>query len=399
MKQIDTIIIGASQAGLAVSHELSQTGKEHLVLEKEKIGNGWHQRWDSFCLVTPNWSVQLPGFAYDGDDPDGFMPRDDIVAFLNRYAKNFNAPVIENCPVLEVEKTTGGFQVATPNDKYHCQSLVVAIGAFQEPYLPAGIDGFPSNLLQIDLGAYTNPKALPDGDVLIIGSGQSGCQLAEELHESGRSVVLACGRAPWAPRRIGDRDLVWWAIESGFLDASASELPEEARLFANVLATGHGGGHDLHLRTLQQIGVTLVGRFNHADEHHAYFKDDLVASVAWGDEKYVQIRDAFRNHAKNRSLPEPDMPDPLPFTGKSVEKINLSTFGAVIYTGGFRPDYQQLLPWPQAFDIQGFPYQSDGSSTVIDGLHFIGLHFLRKRKSALLYGVGEDASIVANNIK
>ena len=233
----------------------------------------------------------------------------------------------------------------------------------------------------------------------MIGSGQSGCQLTEELHEAGREVVLSCGKAPWAPRRLGGRDIVWWAIETGFMDMGIETLgAPAARLSANILATGHGGGHDLHLRTLREMGVMLAGHFLGASDHRARFAPDLGESVAWGDERHKELMDLCRKLAEERGLEAPEIPEPEPFDAQAPEEISLDGFGAVIFTGGFRPDYASWVPWPEAFDELGFPIQHDGASTVIDGLHFIGVHFLRKRKSSLLLGVGEDAAIVARTI-
>jgi putative flavoprotein involved in K+ transport len=398
VQKTQAVIVGASQAGLATSHELKRVGVEHVVLERNKIGHGWHERWDSFCLVTPNWAVQLPGYHYDGDDPDGFMPRDEIVAYLEGYARSFDAPVLEGVAVDAASRNGDGFLIETSADQYHADSLILATGAFQRPHRPPGSDRFPDRLHLIDLDGYTNPEALPAGDVLIVGSGQSGCQIAEELHEAGRRVVLACGRAPWSLRRIGERDFVWWAVEAGFFDVKADDLPKGARLFANVLMSGHRGGHDLHLRMLQALGVTLVGRFLGADEKTAHFANDLAENVDWGDEKYGQIKQLVLNLVEQRGLDALDIPDPEPFVADAPDRIDLSSFGTVLFTGGFRPDFRSWLPWADAFDDQGFPRQRDGTSTAVDGLHFVGLHFLRKRKSALLVGVGEDAAIVADTI-
>lgn len=398
MEERQAVVIGASQAGLAISHELKQAGVDHLVLERGRLGSGWRQRWDSFCLVTPNWSVQLPGHPYDGDDPDGFMSRDEIVAYLERYAQSFDAPLRENVAVTAVEKDDGGFLIDSSDGQFRAASLILATGAFQSPHRPSNTNSLPEQLHQIDLNGYSSPSALPPGDVLIIGSGQSGCQIAEELHQAGRHVVLSCGRAPWSPRRVGDHDIFWWLLESGFLDAKVEDLPGEARLFANILSTGRDGGHDLHLRTLQALGVTLVGRFLGADERTARFANDLAGSIAWGDERYGQLKSIVLKLAKERGLKPPDIPDPDPFVVDAPLEVNLSTFGTALVTVGFRPNFQTWLPWGNAFDDHGFPYQCDGTSTVVDDLHFVGLHFLRKRKSALLCGVGEDAGIVARTI-
>jgi len=399
MHQTDTLVIGAGQAGLAISHELTERGVGHVVLERGDIGQSWRDRWETFCLVTPNWSVQMPGFPYDGDDPDGFMPRDDIVAYLERYAASFAAPVRTGTTIRTVSGGNGaGYEIDTDQGAWHARHLVLTCGAYQKPVRPRGAETLPASLPQLELGDFHSESRLPEGDILIVGSGQSGCQIAEELHDAGRRVVLACGRAPWIYRRFGGKDAFWWFVESGFLDVPASELPPEARLLGNVLATGHHGGHDLTLRTLHDKGVELVGRFTGADGNRARFADDLAESVAWGDEKYLMLREVFCQAADRLGVAQPALPDPEPFAVSAPTEGDLGSFGAVLFTGGFRPDYTSWLPWTDAFDEGGFPVQQDGASTVVDGLHFVGVHFLRKRKSALLCGVGEDAGVVAQAI-
>jgi putative flavoprotein involved in K+ transport len=252
MTETPVIVVGAGPAGLAISCELTKRGVEHLVLERGHIGQTWRDRWDSFCLVTPNWTVQLPDGHYDGPDPDGFMPRDEMVAYLERYAAGARAPVRENTEVTSIEGLDDAFVLHTSDGDLRANVVVLATGAFQKPHRAAWADSLPTGLFQVDVNGYRNEQQLPPGRVLVVGSGQSGCQIAEELRRAGRDVVVACGRAPWLPRRIGDRDFTWWALETGFLDAPVESLPApEARLFANLLATGHGGGRDLHLRTLQ----------------------------------------------------------------------------------------------------------------------------------------------------
>ena len=387
-------VIGAGQAGLAVSHELTELGIEHVVLERGRVGQAWRDRWDSFCLVTPNWSVQLPGGGYDGPEPDGFMPRDEIVGHLERYAAD--APVREGVEVDGVE-VGDGFVLRTSAGDLAGDALVVATGTYRRPHLPPAAETLPAGLVRLTVDDYRSPAGLPDGAVLVVGSGQTGCQLAEELHNAGREVVLSCGRAPWLPRRPGGRDLVWWLHESGFLDATVDTLPgPEARLFANVLATGRDGGHDLHLRVLRDRGVTLAGRFVGTEGGQAQFADDLGDSVAWGDDRYRQLAGLFAELARDRGL-EPPLQEPEPFDASSPASVELDRLGAVVFTSGFRPDYASWLP-AQAFDALGFPLHRDGESTVVPGLYFLGTHFLRKRKSSLLIGVGEDAAIVARRI-
>jgi putative flavoprotein involved in K+ transport len=233
---------------------------------------------------------------------------------------------------------------------------------------------------------------------LVIGSGQTGCQVAEELHEAGRDVVLACGRAPWIPRRIGDRDLVWWAVHTGFFDQTFDGMQPGARLVSNPLTTGHGGGRDLHYRTLQAMGVTLAGRFAGADEHAVRFDDDLAACVAWGDDRYDEFMALVHNLIAARGLPDLETEPPPPFAAEAPTSLPASRFAAAIVTSGFRPQYGAWIPWVEAFDPLGFPLQVDGASTVVEGLHFMGVHFLRKRKSAILLGAEEDAQVVADGI-
>jgi Pyridine nucleotide-disulphide oxidoreductase len=398
---IAVAVVGAGPAGLSISCELTKAGVEHVVLERGRIGQTWRDRWDNFCLVTPNWSVQLPDGHYEGPEPDAFMSRDEMVVYLDRYASAFAAPVRENVDVSAIEsRPERGFTLETSDGELDADTVVLATGAFKRSHRPAAAAAtLPPELFQIDVDDYRNELALPPGTVLVVGSGQSGCQIAEELHEAGRKVVLACGRAPWIPRRIGDRDLVWWLLESGFLDASVDSLPApEARLSANVLATGHGGGHDLHLRTLQAHGVVLAGHFLGATETHARFAPDLAESVAWGDERHAQFMGLVREVVERRALDPPQLEDPPLFVSEAPETMDLSELGAVIFAGGFRPDYSSWLPWPEAFDEFGFPLHEDGASTVVPGLYFVGVHFLRKRKSSSLVGVGEDAGIVAGRI-
>ena len=398
-EQIDTVVVGGGQAGLSVSHELTQAGVPHTVLERGRVGQTWRGLWDSFCLVVPNWALQLPGGAYDGDDPDGFMTRDEIVAYLERYARGFEAPVREGVEVTSLRRDDGGFLLETSAGRIASRQVVLGTGAYRRPHRPSGASTLPAGLLQIDAEQYRNPDRLPPGAVLVVGAGQSGCQVAEELQMAGRDTFLACGRAPWLPRRIGDRDLAWWAVETGFLDAPVSSLPAPAARFAaNLLASGRDGGRDLHLRTLHGLGVTLLGRFLGAEGMQARFAPDLQQSLAWGDEKHADFMKLVQKLVSERGLAPVDVPFPEPLALDPPEQLDLSGFGAVVFAGGFRPDHASWVDLPGAFDELGFPLHRDCASTAADGLYFVGVHFLRKRKSALLIGVGEDAAIVARQI-
>jgi putative flavoprotein involved in K+ transport len=207
LESFDVVVVGAGQAGLSLSHEMSEGSIDHVVLERGHIGESWRRRWDSFCLVLPNWTVQLPGHRYSGGDPDAFMQRDEIVAHLAAYAESFRAPVREGVEVHSLERQDDGrFLLRTSDGEVRARQVVLASGAFQKPYRPTGSGTFPDSLDVIDAGTYTNPVALGPGAVLVVGSGQTGCQIAEELAEFGRDVYLACGRAPWIHRQITDRE-------------------------------------------------------------------------------------------------------------------------------------------------------------------------------------------------
>jgi putative flavoprotein involved in K+ transport len=398
MQRADVVVIGAGQAGLATSFELTRAGVEHVVLERGSVGETWRGRWDSFCLVTPNWTVQLPGGAYDGGDPDGYMPRDEIVAFLERYAAGFDAPIRTGVDVVSLApEPEGGFRLGTVDGaQLSAGVVVVATGTYRRPHRPATASGLPRSLYQIDADDYRNEKQLPDGRVLVVGSGQTGCQIAEDLLLGGRDVVLSCGRTPWAPRRIGGRDVLWWAIETGFLDAFVDTLPDpSARLIANIVTTGRDGGHDLHVRVLRDAGVTLAGRLSNIEGTRLRFASDLGETIAWGDDRYLQFRELVRRTARERGLADPALPDPDPFDASGLEAIEATDLAAIVFAGGFRPDYQSWIQVPGVVDELGFPVHVEGQSVAAPGLFFVGVHFLRKRKSSLLYGVGEDAALVA----
>ena len=399
MSDAQVVVIGAGQAGLAVSRELVAAGVDHLVLERKKVGQAWRSRWDSFCLVTPNWTMSLPGFPYDGDDPEGFVLRDEIVRNLERFAHSFRAPVREGVEVQLLESGADGrFRLKTTAGEVEAAIVVLATGAYQRPHRPAAAAALPRTVLAIDAEDYTNPGALPPGRVLVVGSGQTGCQIAEDLHLAGREVFLACGRAPWGPRRIEGRDIVTWLAKTTWFDTPLSSLTSpSARLTANVQLTGRGGGHDRHYRVLQGMGVTLLGHLTDVDGNTARFAPDLLESVAFGDARYRDVRRLMEDQLSAKAIAVPDLPEPPPFHADPPLEVALGDFGAVIFTSGFRPDYARWVRLP-AFDELGFPLAPDGAGTAVPGLYFVGVHFLRTRKSSLIFGVGEDAAIVARSV-
>ncbi|MGN6796633.1 MAG: flavin-containing monooxygenase [Gaiellaceae bacterium] len=397
MSLLDVVVIGAGQAGLAVSYALSEAGVEHVVLERGLVGQSWRTRWESFCLVTPNATIDLPGAKYQGDDPDGFLRKEELVRYFVAWANSFDAPVREGVTVFSLKRDeSDGFRLQTSDGVFDARSVVVCTGAYQRPHRSADVTA--PGVLVIDAGDYRRESALPPGKVLVVGSGQTGCQLAEELHEEGRQVVLSCGRAPWAPRRPGGRDVILWLIDAGFYDQPVADLRSPAaRLVANVQATGRNGGHDLSVRTLREAGVTLAGRFLGAENGRFHFAPDLADSVAFGDDRYAELCNLILDHCAKVDLDPPELLAPPPFDPTAPDNLDIDDFGVIVHTSGFRPDYGTWIHM-DAFDGMGFPVQEEGASVAIPGLYFCGVHFLRKRKSSLLMGVGEDAAIVAEAI-
>jgi len=273
----------------------------------------------------------------------------------------------------------------------------VASGGYQRAYLPPGAGQIPNGIAQLLAEAYRNPDSLPPGAVLIMGSGQTGCQLAEELHAAGRKVFLACGRCIWGPRRMGGHDIVWWVIESGFWDRTPDLLPSpKARLNGNFQNTGHDGGHDLNYRTLHRQGVELLGRYVGAGAGKLHFADDLAASVDSGDELARGFMNWVTALCEKRGLEVPwEVPAPMRVPARTELDAVSEGIGCVIWTAGYRPCYD-WVHFP-VFDDMSFPIQVNGSSSV-PGLYFMGVHFQRKSQSAVLFGVGEDAEIVARQI-
>ena len=394
---VEVAIIGAGQAGLSTSWFLTQAGVEHVVLEAGRIAETWRsRRWDSFCLVTPNWSVQLPGATYDGPQPDGFMHRDELVQRMQRWAEDFGAPVHGDCSVSSLAPEDGRFALEMPDGKLRARKVVVASGGYQRPHVPPGCEELPQGVAQVLAEDYGNPDSVAAGGVLVIGSGQTGCQLAEELHHAGRRVVLACGSAPWAPRRFGGHDLVWWLLESGFANRTLTDLPSpKGRLLSNPLASGHDGGHDLHYRTLHELGVELVGRFTGTRDGKVYF-DDVNEAVAGGDGMAAKLQKWFDALCDRRGLERAwSVPPPLRIEAPAELDLAREGIGTVIWTTGYRPDYD-WVHFP-VFDDMGFPVQTEGRSAV-RGLYFMGVHFQQRSRSATLYGVRDDAEVLARHI-
>jgi putative flavoprotein involved in K+ transport len=395
---VDVLVIGAGQAGLAVSHELGAAGVEHVVLEADRIGRSWAQRWDSFCLVTPNHTIRLPSGEYRDADAAGFLPRDEVVTHLREYAASFGAPIEEGRPVTALTAQDGGFLAETPLGSIRARRVVVCTGAYQREHRPSWAGDLMQLVPVFGSAGYRSPTALPGGRVLVVGGGQSAAQIADELQASGREVALAAGSAPAMPRRIAGRDAVDWLEDAGFFDQTLADMPSPAvRFAANPLVTGAHGGRDLNLRTLAADGVRLSGRITGVDGDRIIVADDLAASVAAGDEAYRQIWGTAVAVAAATGLPAPEPLEPLGEAPNAAEPPRISELGAVVVACGYRPAYGWIRI-PDLLDDMGFPVHEGGRSIRSPGLWFVGMPWLSSRKSPLFLGVGEDAAAVAKQI-
>jgi putative flavoprotein involved in K+ transport len=408
VEQVGVAVIGAGQAGLAISYYLTQQTRTHVVLEKDRqVGSAWrHGRWDSFTLVIPNWSVRLPGFPYCGDDPDGFMTRAEIESHLEQYASSFGAPVRFGVTVTGVDPAPGGgYLVSTAGgDTYAAAIVVVATGSFQFPRPTRLAAAFPPNILQMHSSRYRNPNALPPGAVLVVGSADSGCQIAEELCESGRQVYLCVGRSSRRPRRYRDKDVVAWAVTLGVLDQTVDQLPDlGARFGANPHLTGKNGGYTLNLHHLARKGVVLLGHLVNVSNCIVSLAPDLSDNLALADKGSDDFKnnvDAFvRKTGMTVPAPQPDPIDEVRSNASetSPTTVDLRAAGitSVIWANGYGFDYSWVhLP---VLDTWGYPTQQRGV-TKSPGLYFLGMNMLHSPKSGILLGVGEDAAHVASEI-
>jgi putative flavoprotein involved in K+ transport len=402
MERIETAIVGGGQAGLATSYWLGQFGREHVVLEQAAHpANVWREgRWDSFTLVIPNWGLRMPGAEYDGPDPDAYMPRDELVAYFDRYVERYHLPVRCNTRVLSVEAMDGaGYLVRTEGRTIRADNVVVATGYEQLPKIPPFAAGITPEVMQIHSGRYRNPGVLPDGAVLVVGTAQSGCQIAEELCDSGRRVYLATGgSAGRAPRRYRGRDTVAWLYEMGFFDRTAEQFPFPREKFAAPHVSGTKGGHTLNLHQFARDGVTLLGHLRGTTGDRLVFAPDLHENLGRIDGFEVQTRQMIDGYIQARGLDTPaeDVPPPMRdgYAQPIIEELDLKAagIGTIIWATGYR--YDLSLVKASVFDADGFPIQTKGI-TGCPGLAFVGMPWMPSLKSGILPGVGEFAGYVA----
>jgi putative flavoprotein involved in K+ transport len=406
-EQIDVVIVGGGQAGLALSYYLTGQGREHLILELGRIVESWRsKRWDSLRLIAPNWSLRLPGFTYSGDDQDGFMGKDEVVSHLETYARSFGAPVREGVRVTAIERSPADthFLVRTQDASFRASQVVLATGALQQPRVPACAAALPPDIMQVVAPDYRNPQSLPPGAVLVVGSGETGCQIAEELIRAGRRVFLAGGRSWWAPRRYRGRDAAAWGRLVGWFERTVDALPPGERTGqSNPQLTGSDGGHDISGHTLAREGVQLLGRLQDLRDGRVFFAADLAANLAWGDEQARNWLYTIDDLIAEQGLeaPSEDWPQDLlttdPISRQAPTELNLADVGisTVIWAMGYRPDF--VWVGLSILDTEGYPIQRRGVTSV-PGLFILGLDWLHTAKSGLFAGVGEDAAYLAEQI-
>jgi putative flavoprotein involved in K+ transport len=410
LRESDTVVLGAGQAGLAVSYYLTQDRLPHVVLEQDFVGATWqNKRWDSFTLVTPNWMNQLPGFAYRGNDPDGFLPRAEVVSYLQDYARSFGAPVASGVRALKVSRESDGrpYRVETTAGAWRARNVVVATGYFTRERIPEFAARIPKSIVQIASGEYRNPGALPPGAVLVVGSGQTGCQIAEELLESGRRVYLAVGSAGRQPRRYRGKDICWWIAQMGIYGRSFENpaAPVE-RYRANPMCSGKNGGHALNLEKFAADGMTLLGHVQGLHGSTLVLAPGVGEAVAKSDQFSKWLMKLVDGYIQAKGLDtqpanEQNTDDGVPARRVAIDEVaelDLAAHGisSIVWSTGFMCDFSWIeLP---VFDDRGYPVQTRGV-TGVPGLYFCGLHWLHCLKSGLIYGVGEDAQHVTQHLK
>ena len=388
---IDTLIVGAGQAGLALSHHLVAIGHEHVLLERGRLGQSWHERWDSLTLLSPNWMNRLPsGKAHA--EREGFLDRSRFIAYLADYARSFAAPIVEGVEVTSVERIASGFRIVTTGGEWLARSVVVATGDANVPYRPLPA---PNGVPSLHAAEYRRPDLLPDGRVLIVGGGATGQQLAAELQSAGRDVLLSVGRHSRAPRRYRGRDIFEWLHLLGDFDRTIDQLPnvEAAKRVPLFPLSGANGGEDLGLDLLASHGIAIAGRLTRFDGTTALFADDLEQNVAKADARLHRLLDRIDGHP----LAQGTVAEVRELVGLSAGTMTLDVrgLGAIVWATGYRRAY----PWLHVpvFDEAGEIVHTRGI-TCVPGLYVLGLAYQFRRSSHFIGGVGQDAETLTRKI-
>jgi putative flavoprotein involved in K+ transport len=402
VEQIDTLVVGAGQAGVAMSEHLSKSGVPHLVLERHRIAERWRsERWDSLVANGPAWHDRFPGMEFPGADPDAFVAKEKVADYFVAYAEMIAAPIRCGVEVRQVQRHVGrpGFRVETSEGVIEAKNVVVATGPFQRPVIPAFIPQ-DAGLMQIHSSAYRNPGQLPEGAVLVIGAGSSGTQIADELQRAGKRVYLSVGPHDRPPRAYRGLDFCWWLGVLGKWDA---ETPGPGTEHVTIAVSGARGGETIDFRRLAAQGMTLVGRTQSCKDGIITFAPDLGENIARGDANLMALLDEADAYVARNGLDlpeEPDArtiwPDPECLTNPVLE-MNLSEAGitSIIWATGFSVDYSWLKV--DAFDEKGRPKHQRGVSSE-PGIYFLGLPWQSRRGSSFIWGVWHDAKHLADRI-
>ncbi|MDI5985431.1 NAD(P)-binding domain-containing protein [Halomonas sp. M4R5S39] len=396
-RAVTVVVIGAGQAGLAMSHHLGRRGIDHVLLERGEVAHSWrHERWDSLRLLTPNWQCRLPGLRYAGPDPDGFMTMPEVVAFLRAYARRLSAPVQTGTTVLSVRQADDGYRVITDRGDWRCRAAVIASGAFNLPQFPALAAELPPAIASVTARDYRNPGQLEDGGVLVVGASATGLQLADEIHRSGRPVTLAVGEHVRMPRHYRGRDIQWWMEAAGILDQRFDEVDDidRARRVPSPQLAGSAAPTTLDLNALTDRGVRLVGRLAGLSDGRLQFSGSLPARCAAADLKLGRLLDTIDGWARDSGLdhevgpPERLPPTRVPDSPRLGLDLASGEIRTVVWATGFRPDYSWLqVP---VLDRKG-QLRHHGGVVDAPGLYVLGLPFMRRRKSSFIHGVDDDA--------
>ncbi|MBD0682801.1 flavin-containing monooxygenase [Pseudomonas sp. PSB11] len=399
---IDTLIVGAGQAGVAMSEHLSKLGVPHLVLERNRIAERWRTgRWDSLVANGPAWHDRFPGLEFDDISPDSFAPKERVADYFEAYARKFKAPIRTGVEVKKVERNVGrpGFTIETSQGVIEASRVVAATGPFQRPVIPP-IAPKDAQLLQIHSADYRNPGQLPEGAVLVVGAGSSGVQIADELQRSGKQVYLSVGAHDRPPRAYRNRDFCWWLGVLGEWDQAAMKPGRE---HVTIAVSGAQGGRTVDFRGLAHAGMVLVGLTQAFNGSVATFQPNLAENLARGDENYLALLDAADAYIERNGLDLPEEPEarhtfPEPdCVTQPILELDLAKAGvtSIIWATGFAVDYSWLKV--DAFDDNGKPQHQRGVSSE-PGVYFLGLPWQSRRGSSFIWGVWHDAKYVADHI-
>ena len=406
-EHVTTVVIGAGHTGLAVSRGLGARAIDHVVLERGEVANSWRrERWDSLRLLTPNWQSRLPGYAYDGADPDGYMTVPEVIAFIARFAEVASAPIRTQTSVTSVTRVDdNGYLVTTTNGEFRCRCVVLATGACNVPSVPAVRQAVPSTIASFTPFDYRNPDQLPDGGVLIVGASATGVQLADEIRRSGRRVILSVGEHVRLPRLYRGRDVLWWMLSSGVWNQRYDEIDDlqRARKLPSPQLIGSRERSTLDLNALQAVGVELVGRLSMIRDGRALFSGGLKNAFALADLKMERLLDTFDAWAQSNPQAAGEVLaserfDPTRPPEKSRLDLNLANgeIQSVVWATGFHPDYRWLqVP---VLDHKGNLQHDGGIVTDAPGMYAIGLPVLRRRKSTFIHGAEDDAREIVEHL-